>query len=163
MRFAVQGTDEYAIKLSKLAEKSQTVAKKAIYKAAGIVTDAVRANLNGIATVDNSYNIIAYNTGKKARMSDVQKQGLLDGLGITGMQSDNGYWNIKIGFDGYNGVITQQYPQGQPNVLIARVFENGGSTAEATPFIKPAVSKTRKQALSAMQQVIDEETEKIMG
>ena len=112
--------------------------------------------------VDTNYNIIAYAQRKKARMSAAQRDGLIESFGISKMQDSNGYINVKLGFDGYNSIRTQKYPQGQPNVLIARIYENGGSTAEKQPFIKPALNKTRKAAQAKMAEVIDAETAKLM-
>ena len=95
-------------------------------------------------------------------MSEAQRDGLVESFGISRMQNENGYINVKLGFDGYNSIQTQKYPQGQPNVLIARIYENGGSTAEKQPFIKPALNKTRKAAQQKMADVIDEEMAKLM-
>ena len=43
----------------------------------------------------------------QAPLTKTAKQGLLDGLGITPMRNDDGVWNVKIGFDGYNDMPTQ--------------------------------------------------------
>lgn len=162
MKIDVKGSEEYALKLSKLASGVKGIAGKAIYKAADVVTDAVRAQINSLPTVDENYNILAYHQGLKARLSERQKQGLLDGLGVAKMKETDGYYNVKVGFDGYNDIKTRKYPQGQPNVLIARIYENGGSTAEKMPFIKPALNKVRKQAVEIMNKTVDEEIEKQM-
>ena len=102
---------------------------------------------------DGTYrnNILPY-----SRLSDKEKQGLLDGFGVSPMQDDGGYINVKLGFDGYNGVKTKKYPKGQPNALIARVTESGSSYREKTPFIRPAVNASKKQAEQAGQMKIDE-------
>ena len=77
-------------------------------------------------------------------------------LGITPIQSDkDGFINAKVGFDGYDG-------KGVPNQLKARVMESGSSAVRKRPFVRPAVNATKKAAVEAMQQVIDEETKKIM-
>ena len=72
------------------------------------------------------------------------------------MQNENGYINVKLGFDGYNSVKTKKYPKGQPNALIARVTESGSSYRTKTPFIRPAVRATKKAAEQAGQAKIDE-------
>ena len=162
MKITVLGAEEYALKLSRLGSASEGIAKKAVYQAADVVADAVKANLQAMPVVDNNYNIMAYAQHKKARMSEAQRDGLVESFGISRMQNDGGYINVKLGFDGYNSIRTQKYPQGQPNVLIARIYENGGSTAEKQPFIKPALNKTRKAAQQKMADVIDEEMSKLM-
>ena len=162
-KMAVKGIDEYALKLSKLGAKSSETAGKAIYAGAEIVADAIKQNIDGLETVDDKYNLIAYGKGKKSKLSKKQKDGLKKSFGITKMQKDSdGFYNVKLGFDGYNDIKTKKYPDGQPNQLIARIAESGSTFMDKTPFVRPALSKTKKQAQEAMQKIIDVETEKIM-
>lgn len=131
--------EEYALKLSRLAAGSEEAAKKAVYAAAGIVADKVRVNLN--ANLAGS----TQSTGA-----------LADSLGITPVSQDqDGFWNAKIGFDGYD-------EKGVPNQLKARVMESGSSKIKKRPFVRPAVNATKRAAVEAMQRVIDEEIEKTM-
>ena len=162
MKITVLGAEEYALKLSRLGSASDGITKKAVYQAADVVADAVKANLQAMPVVDNNYNIYAYQQHKKARMSEAQRDGLVESFGISRMQNDGGYINVKLGFDGYNGVKTRKYPKGQPNQLIARVTESGSPYMDKTPFMRTAVNATRKPALAEMQKVIDEESQKIM-
>ena len=78
------------------------------------------------------------------------------------MQDQNGYLNVKIGFDGYNRTKTDQYPQGQPNQLVARGVESGTSWKQKHPFIWPAVTRARKKAEEKMAEVLDYEIAKLM-
>lgn len=138
-RMTFNAGEDYALKLSALASGSEQIAKKALYEAAGIVADKVRANL-------------------KANLSGSgQSTGALeDSLGITPVSmSRDGVWNVKIGFDGYDA-------KGVPNQLKARVMESGTSRVRKRPFVRPAVKATEKAAIEAMQKVIDEEIEKTM-
>lgn len=131
--------EDYALRLSALADRSDATAKRAIYEAAGIVADRIRANLN--ANLAGS----TQSTGA-----------LADSLGVTSVSLDrNGNWNAKIGFDGYD-------EKGVPNQLKARVMESGSSKVKKRPFVRPAVNATKKAAVEAMQKVIDEEIEKTM-
>lgn len=162
-RMTFKGTEEYALRLSKLGDSMETVAGKAIHGAAGLVADAIQANIAALPEVDEKYNVIAYRRGIKSKLSSKQKEGLKESFGITKMEKDqNGYYNVKLGFDDYNGIKTKKYPKGQPNQLIARVAESGSSYMDKTPFVRTAVSAIRKKAVEQMQHVIDEETEKIM-
>ena len=132
-RMTFKAGDEYAIKLSKLAAGSDAIAKKAIYQGAKIVADKIKAN-------------IPKDTGD-----------LAESFGITKIDVDSdGDWNAKLGFDGYDR-------DGVPNQLKARAIESGTSKLPKKPFVRPAVSATKKQAQDAMGRVIEEETKKIMG
>lgn len=162
MKIEYKGADQYLIILSQMQGKTRSVAGKAIYAAANIVADAIKADLRALPAVSEKYNLSAYKTGGKSKLSEKQKQGLLDGFGIAKMEYKDGFYNVKAGFDGYNDISTDRYPKGQPNPLIARCVENGSSYMDATPFVKPAVNKSRKSAIAEMQRVIDEEYEKLM-
>ncbi|MEG2000941.1 MAG: hypothetical protein RR053_06085 [Evtepia sp.] len=141
--------DAYAMKLAKCEARSEEIAKKAIYAGANVIANQIRANL-----VDNLRDPMY--AGKQSGIlfkyfnSDLTGD-LLDSFGITPIEEDGqGCYNAKIGFDGYDA-------RGIPNRLKARVMESGSSTIRKRPFVAPAVKQTKKRALDAMRQTIDEE------
>lgn len=150
-----KGLDSYISYLQKIDAVTDEAIGEAVYEMAKVVADSVRSGIQALPTVSNRANIATYKKGY-SRLSDEEKQGLLDGFGVSPMQDDGGYINVKLGFDGYNGVKTKKYPKGQPNALIARVTESGSSYREKTPFIRPAVNASKKQAEQAGQMKIDE-------
>ena len=79
------------------------------------------------------------------------------------MQRTDGYYNVKLGFDGYDNVKTDSYPHGRPIMMIARSLESGSSVREKHPFIRPAINSSKKAALEACQRIIDEEMKNQMG
>ena len=149
------GMEDYVTYVERLAENSEEILGEAVYEMAKVVADQVRANLEALPTVTNAANIAMYKSGK-SKLSDAEKRGLLDSFGISTIQNDDGYFNVKLGFEGYNSVQTKRYPRGQPNALIARVTESGSSYRTKTPFIRPAVRATKKEAERAGQIKIDE-------
>lgn len=149
-----KGLDSYISYLQKIDSVTDEAIGEAVYEMAKVVADSVRSGIQALPTVSNQANIATYKKGY-SRLSDEEKQGLLDGFGVSPMQDDGGYINVKLGFDGYNSVKTKKYPQGQPNALIARVTESGSSYREKTPFIRPAVNASRKQAEAAGREIID--------
>ncbi len=160
-KLSIKGSAEYALKLSKLAGKSKPIAQKAIYKAAGIVADAIRKNIKSLPVrKEKEYGT---RTNPVTGVTKKEKSGLLDGLGITKFGEDGGFYNVKVGFDGYNEDKTSKYPKGKANQMIARSVESGTTWLQKSPFVEPAVKKTKKKAIEIMQQTIDEESRKIMG
>ena len=149
------GMEDYVTYVERLAENSEEILGEAVYEMAKIVADKVRSNLQALPTVPNSANIGTYKKGY-SRLSDKEKAGLLESFGISPMENDSGYINVKLGFSGYNDVETRKYPMGQPNALIARITESGSSYRKKTPFIRPAVRATKKTAEQAGQVKIDE-------
>lgn len=152
--------EEYALKLSQLANQKLTkVCGAGIYDAAELVTDAIRQELEGVPTDERWGTKETPTIGPRA----VQKEALLNTLGVAEMQTDeNGFLNVKIGFDGYNHVTTKRWPSGQPNQMVARAIESGTSWMRKNRFVSRAVNKTRKRAIEVMRKRVETEIEKIM-
>lgn len=150
-----KGLNNYIAYLQSIEAVTDEMIGEAVYDMAKVVANKVRANIEALPAVSNEANIATYREGY-SRLSEPEKQGLLDGFGVSPMQDDGGYINVKLGFDGYNSIKTKKYPQGQPNVLIARVMESGSSYREKTPFIRPAVSAVEKTAVKQGQAKIDQ-------
>ena len=152
--------DDYLMKLSRLeATAKDEICGKAIYGAAALVADAIRAELQSMPTDESWGTTESPNSGPRKK----QVAGLEQSLGIAKMEDDgSGYLNVKIGFDGYNDIKTKRWPNGQPNNMVARSIGRGTSFMNGNAFVKRAVAKTRKQALSTMQKSVEESIEKIM-
>ena len=86
----------------------------------------------------------------------------MDGFGISRLKDDDGFVNVKLGFDGYNSTKTEKYPNGQPNVLIARSVNSGTTFRKKTKFVDKAVDSAKKAAEAAMDAACSREIEKIM-
>lgn len=152
---------EYAQQLGQLAEDKRLFGK-AVYAMADIVADNVRANIDALHAEPDMEVIRAWKEGRKANLTVSEKKALQDGFGISAMQKTDGYYNVKLGFDGYDKVRTRKHPNGRPIAMIARAVESGSSVREKAPFIRPAVNKSKKQAIEACQNVIDEEMKQRM-
>ena len=152
------GLKDYELMLSRLEGATDDMIGRAVYAGAGIVADAVKQGIQSLPVVTG------YGTDTNPLPGGVtaaQKAGLLDGFGISKLQDDGGYLNVKLGFDGYNRTRTEMYPQGQPNQLVARGVESGTSWKQKKSFIRPATTRSRKAAEAEMKRVLDEEIEKI--
>lgn len=152
------GLKDYELMLSRLEGATDDMIGRAVYAGAGIVADAVKQGIQSLPVVTG------YGTDTNPLPGGVtaaQKAGLLDGFGISKLRDDNGYLNVKLGFAGYNRTKTEKYPGGQPNQLVARGVESGTSWKQKKPFIRPAVTRSRKAAETEMKRIIDEEIEKI--
>lgn len=159
-KITFRGLEQYELRISRLGKETERIAGEAIYEGAGVVADAVKSSIQALPVVTG------YGTTSNplpGGVTAVQKAGLIEGFGISTMQNEGGYYNVKLGFDGYNRTKTERYPQGQPNQLVARGVESGTSWKQAHPFVKPAVAKSRKQAEKVMADKLDEEIEKIMS
>lgn len=160
-KYQFRGLEEYAQYLQRIGANTPEICGKAVYAMADVVADQVRENITKLPTVTEAEALAAYRSKEMTELTSAQKKGLEEGFGISPMQNDNGYWNVKLGFDGYNKVKTRTYPNGQPNVMIARAVESGSSVRKKNPFIRRAVSSAQKLAVEKGKQAADEEIAKI--
>ena len=151
-----KGMDEYLAKLGNLEFAAPGLVGQAIYEGAKVVADQVRAEIEALPTAESK------RVATPRDPTQVEKDGLLDGLGVAKKKNDGGYINVKVGMDGYNTDKTKKYPRGKPNAMIARSIESGSTVMKRNAFISRAVNKTKKEAEAAMQKVIEEGIEKIV-
>ena len=155
-----RGIDDYIAQLGNLADGSGDAVGHAVYQGAKVVADAIKSEIGGIPV--NDHPPILKGGQKIGTITTKQKQGLIDGFGISKMKDESGYKNVKIGFSGYNGEKTDKYPNGQPNPMIARAVNSGTSFRTKNAFVDRATRKNRAQAEEAMKKTIDEEITKKM-
>ena len=168
-KIRAKGSEKYMTKLELLNKNTDGICKHAVYEGAKVVADAIKQSIDALPVqappAKQSYFYLSQESrdaGEKLHgISEAQKKGLQEGFGITNMRHENGAWNVKIGFEGYNEVQTKTYPNGQPNTLIARSVESGSSVRDKTPFIAPAVKACRKNAQNTMEVVIQKQIEAI--
>lgn len=154
-----KGISQYLSNLDNLHNATPAIIGKAIFDGAGVMADAVRAEVLALPT-DN--RIIDKDSGDKLKgIAFIQKKGLIDGLGISKAQTDGDYRNVKIGFDGYNDMKTKTYPNGQPNQLIANSVEHGTYFRQKNPFVSRAIRRFREKSEMAMAKKVDEEVAKL--
>lgn len=137
-RITFKGLEEYEKKLSLLAKDTEQICGAAIYEGASIVADEIKAGIRSLP-----------------RKTGVTQKGLEEGFGISKLREDNGFYNVKLGFNGYNA-------NGEPNVMMARIMESGTSKVPKHPFVRPAVNRAKPAAQDKMAAVLDEEIEKRM-
>lgn len=154
--------EKYASWLAMLGEKEAEVCGKTIYEMANIAANEVKNELNGLHAISDAEGIKRYKKGERAELTYKAKQGLIDSFGISRLQNDGGFRNVKLGFDGYNTVRTEAYPKGQPNILIARSVESGTYFMDKQPFMRPAIKAAKSKCLKKAQETFDKEVKKIM-
>lgn len=157
--FQFGGIDNYIKQLNKLQQSTKDgVVGKTVYAGAAVVADSVRRAIQALPVGDGR--------AAQGELVDTvtlpQKEGLLDGFGISRMKDDDGFVNVKLGFAGYNATRTKRYPRGQPNALIARAVNSGTSFRKKTRFADKAVTASKKTAEAAMDAACSREIEKIM-
>ena len=138
-----KGLDEYVSRLNKLNGDTDRLVKRTVYVGADVVADTIKQAINGLPTDNSSYKKDGIRTGPPMRKELTET-------------------NVKLGFDGYNRVVTKRWSQGQPNAMIARSIESGTSWMVKNPFVSKATRSAKKIAEEQMKKEFEEEIEKLM-
>ncbi len=130
--------EDFLVKLSRLGNKTDEICEKALEAGGEVVLVKVKSNLSSVVGSGTKYE--SRSTGE-----------LEDSVGLSPVKMDrDGNHNIKIGF-------SEPRPDGGSNAKIANIIEYGKHGQPAKPFLKPARSASRRECISAMQRVLEEE------
>lgn len=137
-----KGIKEYTKQLTQLYDISRTAIGKTVYEGAHIVWEAIRAEIRALP---------------KASASPIEKADLYSSFGVARMQERNDFYNVKLGFDGYNRIKTKKFPSGQPNAMIARSIVSGTSFRQKNDFVGRATRKSSSEAEEKMRAEFDKQ------
>lgn len=129
-------------KLDRLGNNYDGIVQKMLVDGIEPLQEQIESNLSAVI-------------GKGTKTKSRSKGDLLKSIKVTrAYQVANGDWHIKVGIYGYDS-------EGVPNALKAMVLEHGRSDMPAKPWLKPAISKSKKACVKAMTDKFDEEFKKI--
>lgn len=154
-RMKLKGFEEYERRLSQLGREALPMIEAAVDAGSNVGADAMRAAIQSYPTVEGRQK-------NPSALTQTQKQGLLDGFGVTPIAREGDFIHRKLGVDGYNAYRTKTYPKGQPNIMVLRIAESGSSVRAKTPRVRQAMRRAKKQIEQAMADTVDQETERIM-
>lgn len=138
----VKMLEDFLLQLSRLGNKTDEICEKALEAGGEVVLEKVKENLSAVIGSGTKYD--SRSTGE-----------LEQSLGLTSVKQDrDGNHNIKIGF-------SEPRSDGGSNAKIANIIEYGKHGQPAKPFLKPAKSSSRKACISAMQETLEREVEKL--
>lgn len=160
-RLSFPGLESYIKQLNAISDNSLKIIEKGIAKGAKPVADAVKAQLAAVESVSNTQAMGDMRARRMTKITDEQKEGLLESFGMAPMRDDKGFINTKIGFDGYNKVTTKTWPNGQPNAMIARTLESGSQYMYKQPFLRKGINAGKDEAIKIIEKYFDEEIKKL--
>lgn len=164
-KMTVKGLDAYLAKMTALEKATDTIVGAVIFDGAEIIADEVKDGLEHLPVAEHDGKPWFGTPGYPAYgPSREQKDGLLESFGVTPLQTDSkGFTNVHIGFDGYNSITSPQWPNGQPNQMVARAVEKGTSFMKANPVFKTRGNAAKPKARRAMKKRAEKEIGKIWG
>lgn len=134
--------DDLIEKISTLGDKTDEICEKALKAGAEVVEEQLKTNLNNSIGKDLKYD--SRSTGQ-----------LEKAIGVTPVLVDkNGDYNIKVGVD-------DNRSDGLTNTMLANILEYGKVGQPPKPFLKPTKSKSKKPALAAISQTLEDEISKL--
>jgi len=132
--------EEFLIRLSRLGGRTDEICKKVLEAGGEVVLQKARSNL--AAVVGRGTRYPSRSTGELERS-----------LGLSPPKVDrDGNYNIKVGF-------SEPRSDGGSNAKIATILEYGKHGQPAKPFLKPAKSASKAEAVAAMEQKFREEVD----
>lgn len=158
-RFDFEGVDELVAQFERIQKQSTDMIGHAVYEGANTAMRYIVAGIDTIVTDNNPHG-----TPDKPcnGPTTYQKEGLYRSVGIAKARYDGNFFNVKIGFDGYNGLSTKTWPNGQPNSLVARAVQSGTSWMRKQPFMRKAEEAARGPVEAVMTNVVNTELEKMV-
>lgn len=162
-KIEMQGMEAWLSELRRAGEATAPVCEAAVYAGAKVVADAIKQSTMNLDRVTDAEAMAGWHEGKAVKISVSQKIGLVESLGITPIRNKYGVFSAKVGFDGYNGVKTKRWPQGQPNQLIARSCESGSSAMKKQPFVRTTIKRVQGEALTEMERAAEKKLNEILG
>lgn len=148
----LSGVDQVEVLFGTLAGSTKGIVKASLYEGASVVADELRSETKRLKV-----NEPGRPTGDDVRkiyksVTDLEKNDLLEGLGIRRFDFDGGEHSTLIGFAGYGRRKTKKYPRGLPNPLLARSISKPSSMRKGRRFTKIALKNCDWAAIKAMRE-----------
>lgn len=138
----IQMPDEFLLKLSRLGNKTDEIAEKALKAGGEIILEKTKSNLQN-------------SIGKDTKIKSRSIGELVSALGLSGVRIDReGNSNIKLGFD-------EPRKNGDSNAKIANILEYGKAGQPPKPFLKPATKAVKAAVVQKMEDTLTEEINKL--
>lgn len=134
--------EEFLLKVSRLAEKTDEIIPKVLEAGAEVVYDKVKSNLSSVV-------------GKNTKVESRSTGELESALGVSPAKQDrDGNFNVKIGF-------AEPRSDGGSNAKLANILEYGKHGQPPKPFLKPAKNRSKGACIEAMTNKLESEIEKL--
>lgn len=134
--------EEFLLKVSRLAEKTDTIIPKVLEAGGEVVLSKVKSNLS---------SVVGSGTKEKSRSTGELERSL--GLSPA-KQNRDGNWDVKVGF-------AEPRSDGSSNAKIANILEYGKSGQPPKPFLKPARTQSKSACIETMKARLQEEVDGI--
>lgn len=155
----MEGLDKFIDLCNLTVKQTDKLCGRSIYPGGGIMYEYANQATRAIRTDPVGFR----KGGMKWGPSKEQRDALVESLGIAPIRKQRWGMNVKVGYDGYNNIVTERWPQGQPNMMIARSVESGTSFMQPQYFMEKAVQRAAPAVEKAIETQFYEELTNIWG
>lgn len=155
----VTGLEDFSAMLKALGDKGQDVAKAAVYAGAGVLAEAVKAEISALPEEEG----FLPPGDLRSVITSSDKADLISGVGISRFDDTGGSITAAVGVNGYSSTPTKKYPSGVPLPLIARSIESGSTVRRKNPFMRRAGNAAKARAPQAMTEAAMAKIKELTG
>lgn len=134
---------------------------RSIYPGALVMANALKEATANLVTDDGKGAKHRAGSPKRRGPTPEQKQALIGSFGIAIIRKNVYGYNVKAGWDGYNGIVTARWPKGQPNAMVARSVNAGTSFMSPQPFVDNTVRRMEQTTVTAIEKEFENQLRKI--
>ena len=120
----------------------EPVAKQGLYEGAREMKEALVREIERLPVTKSDRYYFKAELPLTA-LRPIEKEGLLEGVGISKMKRDKDGISVSIGFDGYN-------KNGTPNALVARSLAKGTSVQKPNRFVTRTFKAAENRRVKAI-------------
>ena len=161
MNVSSKGLDAIISSFDSLDGKLVDICDKAVYKAAGLLADKLKANVQSLPIEQDANGKAPYKAGGKLYgITTTQQEDLVNSMGIAHFRNEGGVISTSIGFAGYGRTTSKKYPNGLPNRLLMRSIESGTSFRQKNPIVRQTITQTQKQAEETIKNEVTDNIKK---
>lgn len=158
MPIVVEGFEDYIEQLITTDKQLDRICGRSLHPGAKIIANVCKEKLQNLRTDDTLFR---WNGGFRHGPTTRQKKFLIESMGIAKIRHIGNSYDVKLGFDGYNDIVSERWPAGQPNAMIARSVNSGTSFMEAQPFMNQSITESEAAVIKAIEKQFEYELEKI--
>lgn len=156
-KLTIDGVNDFVLRAERMANGFNAVASAALYAGAGVVADAIKAEIRNLPEQKGYLK----DGERRNEVTPDEKQDLIKGVGIAHFKRENGNIDTAVGFDGYSRHETEKYPNGVPLPLIARSIESGSSVRQKHPIFRKVAKSCESAAKAAMEEAARKKFEEL--
>lgn len=154
-----EGMDIFTKQLEGLSKEIASINSMALYDAADVVADEMKAALEGLPVRgDEEFGTSKF---KLYGATEDEKRQLINSFGISRFREGEGSKDTSIGFHGYVTTPSSRFADQVPAGMLMQCIEYGTAFRQGTHTLTAAMKSCKAKAEKAIQERINKEIKKL--